>query len=98
MPILPPLYNYRKPKQTRHDPFYDKQRWRDLTISHRKEEPLCRKCKERGIVTAGTLVDHIVPRLEGGDEWDEDNLQTLCDRCHQSKRQSEKNKRQRVQA
>lgn len=93
MAILPPLYSHRKPQKTRHDPFYDLRRWRKLTKRHRQEEPLCRECKKRGIITAGTLVDHIVPILEGGAEWDEDNLQTLCDRCHQVKRQTEKNKR-----
>ncbi len=90
MPILPPLYSYRKKRETRHDPFYDKQRWRDLTIAHRKEEPLCRECNKKGIITAGVVTDHIVPRLEGGAEWDDDNLQTLCDKCHQIKRQKEK--------
>lgn len=90
MPILKPLYQHKKPKQTRHDPFYDLRRWRRLTISHREREPLCRECKKHGIVTAGTVVDHIVARLDGGAEWDEDNLQTLCDRCHQVKRAGEK--------
>ncbi|HSX11537.1 MAG TPA: HNH endonuclease signature motif containing protein [Chlamydiales bacterium] len=64
-------------------------------MSHRAAEPLCRKCKERGVITAGTLVDHIVAIRDGGAEWDEDNLQTLCDRCHQVKRQVEKNGRAR---
>ncbi len=93
MPILPPLYSRRKPKETRHDPFYDLRRWRRLTVSHRQAEPLCRQCREKGVTTAGTVVDHIIPRLEGGAEWDEDNLQTLCDKCHQVKRQTEKGRK-----
>ncbi len=93
MPILPPLYASRKPKKTRHDPFYDTGRWRKLTVRHRQEEPLCRSCKSRGIIKAGNLVDHIVAINFGGDEWDEDNLQTLCHSCHQAKRQREKNGR-----
>lgn len=90
MPILSPLYQHKKPKKKRHDPFYDTQRWRDLTISHRKNEPLCRECKKRNVVKVGTLVDHIIPINHGGDPWDEDNLQTLCDRCHNVKRAGEK--------
>jgi 5-methylcytosine-specific restriction endonuclease McrA len=90
MTVLKPLYFNKKPKRKRHDPFYDLQRWRKLTVSHRKTEPLCRLCMARGIVTPGTLVDHIVPINQGGSRWDEDNLQTLCDRCHQIKRAGEK--------
>lgn len=90
MPILPPLYDHKKPKKQRHDPFYDTARWRRLTKSHRRDEPLCRQCRKHGIVTPGTLVDHIVAMLDGGEPWDENNLQTLCDRCHQVKRAGEK--------
>lgn len=90
MPIMPPLYSHKKPEKMRHDPFYDTRRWRRLTVNHREKEPLCRECRNRGIVKAGTLVDHIIPMLDGGAPWDEDNLQTLCDRCHQVKRAGEK--------
>ncbi len=91
MPVLKPLYDRLKPKKTRHDPFYDLRRWRKLTVAHRRAEPLCRECRKNGVIKIGTLVDHIVAMHDGGAEWDEDNLQTLCDRCHQVKRQLEKN-------
>jgi len=95
MAILPPLYVYRKPKETKRNSFYDLQRWRKLSKRHRREEPLCRECKKRGIITKGTLVDHIVAMNDGGEKWDEDNLQTLCDICHQVKRQGEKQREHR---
>ena len=44
-------------------------------------EPLCRRCKERGLVTAATTVDHIVPLALGGEDTDE-NCRSLCDECH----------------
>lgn len=44
-------------------------------------EPLCRHCKERGIVRAATVPDHIVPLAFGGEEA-EHNIQCLCDQCH----------------
>lgn len=96
MPILPSIYSgsRTKPKNT-HDPFYDTRRWRRLSAAQRKKEPTCRECKKRGVITAGTLADHIIPRHVGGAEWDEDNLQTLCDICHQIKRAGEKQKRGR---
>ena len=96
MPFLPPLYSHKKPPEKlkkKSSRFYDTRRWRKLSARHRREEPLCRQCFKRGIITAGVLTDHIIPILEGGAEWDNDNLQTLCDRCHQIKRQGEKVKR-----
>lgn len=90
MPILAPLYSHKKPRNKRHDPFYDTARWRRVTKMQREREPTCRECRKRGIVTAATIADHIIPRLAGGDEWDWDNLQSLCDRCHQVKRAGEK--------
>ena len=39
------------------------------------------RCCARG--RPGRLeVDHIRPRFLGGDDWDVDNLQTLCRPCH----------------
>lgn len=44
-------------------------------------EPLCRRCKERGLATAATTVDHIVPLALGGEDVDE-NCRSLCRSCH----------------
>jgi len=30
-------------------------------------------------------VHHIIPIHKGGDEWDEDNCITHCDKCHKKK-------------
>lgn len=44
-----------------------------------RDEPLCRHCAQRGIVTAGQCVDHI--DNDSGNN-DPSNLQTLCNECH----------------
>ncbi|UAK26703.1 HNH endonuclease signature motif containing protein [Sphingomonas nostoxanthinifaciens] len=44
-------------------------------------EPLCRRCKERGIITASTVPDHIKPLALGGSD-DDDNIRCLCKPCH----------------
>ena len=44
-------------------------------------EPLCRDCRERGLVTAATTPDHIVPLALGGTDTD-DNVRCLCAECH----------------
>jgi len=63
---------------------YDRtwQRLRDLVLS---DEPLCRTCAARGLLTPATMVDHITPLNDGGARLDRSNLQPLCDSCHAQK-------------
>ena len=63
---------------------YDR-RWENLRIVHLAGEPLCRLCAAQGLATAADLVDHIVPIRDGGAVLDEENLQSLCRRCHDAK-------------
>lgn len=53
-----------------------KQRQRRLS-----NEPLCRHCNQRGLITPAEEVDHIVPLAYGGTDTD-DNVQCLCRECH----------------
>jgi 5-methylcytosine-specific restriction endonuclease McrA len=46
--------------------------------------PLCPMCKTKGITTPGTELDHIKPRVFGGNNSD-DNMQLLCRPCHDDK-------------
>jgi len=64
---------------------YQWQRIRRLVLAG---EPLCRSCDRRGIVRSAAVVDHIVPKSEGGTD-DTDNLQPLCLACHNEKTQAE---------
>lgn len=59
--------------------------WRRRSEEHRKNEPLCREHLKKGLIVRGQLTDHIIPIDEGGDRFDESNLQTLCWACHQVK-------------
>ena len=60
-------------------------RWVKLRLFHLQGAPLCRRCAAQGRVTAADLVDHIVPIADGGAVLDEENLQSLCRRCHDAK-------------
>lgn len=51
-------------------------------------EPLCRECKLNGRVTLAEVRDHITPLAEGGLDID-DNVQPLCEPCHDEKTQQE---------
>ena len=73
-------------RQTKEDNrLYHTPRWKRMRAEGLKIEPLCRKCKKKGKVKAATLRDHIIPVMKGGDFWDINNHQSLCDSCHASK-------------
>jgi len=64
---------------------YTNSPWIKLRNAHRLREPLCRECRKNGELTPMNVVDHIKPISQGGDPWDEDNLQSLCSSCHNRK-------------
>ena len=49
-----------------------------------QDQPLCKMCDEKGLVTPGAEMDHILPIFMGGSN-DDDNLQMLCVECHRKK-------------
>ena len=49
-----------------------------------RDEPFCRVCVQAGQRTVATIRDHIIPRTEGGTE-DDNNIQPMCESCHQVK-------------
>lgn len=59
--------------------FYQSREWKALRDRVRLEEPLCRVC---GRLT--NHVDHVIPRKDGGTDT-RDNLQGLCQECHNRK-------------
>lgn len=75
-------------KGRQNDPFrkiYSSRRWRAVRALHLQEEPLCRDCRNEGRVTAAEMVDHIKPIRQGGDPFDDANLQSLCWSHHSAK-------------
>lgn len=66
--------------------------WRQIRYKRLVQYPLCKLCGDLGIVTAATVVDHIIPhRGSKALFFDSTNLQSLCEHCHNSiKQQQEK--------
>src|SRR5689334_10788912 len=64
---------------------YDTARWRRTARLQLAIEPTCRLCRERGIITAATICDHIEPHRHR-DEWTfwSGPFQSLCVACHSS--------------
>ena len=61
-------------------------RWRKVRKMYLNKNPLCVECLKSGIITPATVVDHIEPHKgDYGKFWDEDNMQSLCESCHNRK-------------
>lgn len=45
---------------------------------------LCKTCERIGVTTTASQVDHIVALANGGNN-DDDNLEAICDDCHNIK-------------
>ena len=70
---------------------YNSTAWIKLRDLVRSEEPLCRHCKQIDKITPTKIIDHIQPISQGGDPWDRENLQGLCEKCHNRKTAIENN-------
>lgn len=87
---------YKREKQSfPSDKFYSSTKWRKNAKAFLAENPLCIKCLEFDLVNASKVCDHIIARADGGPDYDWNNLQALCDRCHNRKRAVEKHNRRR---
>ena len=64
---------------------YRSKKWKALRKQVLQQEPICRQCRDNGIIIEAVAVDHITPVRLGGSFWDINNLQPLCMKCHASK-------------
>jgi 5-methylcytosine-specific restriction protein A len=75
---------------------YQSARWHRLSSQFRKENPLCKRCKDNGLTEISEVVDHIIPLTvwvpQGGDPFDTTNMQALSKRCHSIKTIEDKKK------
>lgn len=65
-----------------HEGIYHSTRWRKLTAWYKMNHPVC---EMEGCTQPSKYTDHIKPISEGGDIWNEQNLQALCVSCNAKK-------------
>ena len=65
--------------------FYQSTAWRKLREEKLRKNPICEQCIRIGLIIPAQVVDHIVPINKGGAALDIDNLQSLCNPCHNRK-------------
>jgi len=81
--------SFSNPSQKHDNSFYRKKAWRDRRKAVLMIEPFCRECMAEGNLMTADVVDHIVPRVRGGADFDWDNLQPLCIEHHNKKTRDE---------
>jgi len=66
--------------------FYNSKRWTNTSLEHRRREPLCRRCKAKGVIRPAQMVHHDPPVEEllaqGLSPFDHRYLESLCNDCH----------------
>ena len=82
--------SYSKPEYAK---IYQSNRWRKLRNWYIKNNPMCVMCRKKNITKAAYVVDHIIEIADGGNVWDVNNLQSLCDYHHRYKTAKAVNKR-----
>lgn len=109
MPVSPPRHSYQHQKISRearrrdydrkriNKHIYKSNRWRKISERYRQNNPLCVVCKAEGKATAADVVDHIMEIKDGGEAFNEANLQSLCHRHHNAKTAREREGRVKSQ-
>ena len=77
-------------QQAKLDAFYRTAAWRKCRNAYIAKQPLCEHCATVGTIKPADVVDHIVERRDGGDNYNHNNLQSLCHGCHNAKTQEER--------
>lgn len=82
-----PWVKERKPfeRERSNQKFYNSARWRKVARLHKEANPLCVKCKAEGRTSPAEFTDHIVRLEDGGDPFNDANLQSLCGFHHNQK-------------
>jgi len=65
--------------------FYNSARWRKVAKIHKELNPICVMCESQGVVSPAQFTDHIVRIKDGGDPFNFENLQSLCQFHHNQK-------------
>lgn len=60
----------------------------------KRDNYTCVKCgfQDRKTYCPNVIADHIIPIALGGDEWDINNIQTLCEKCNKIKTKEDQKK------
>jgi 5-methylcytosine-specific restriction endonuclease McrA len=82
----------------KHQRFYQSKQWQQMRLYILSVQPLCQECLKEDRLEPSTVVDHITSlTIEWSKRLDVDNLQGLCDRCHNIKSAKERVEYKRIE-
>jgi 5-methylcytosine-specific restriction enzyme A len=61
---------------------YDNQ-WNKVRLAYLRKNPLCEECQKNGLVVPAVLVHHRKELKDGGDRLNPENLESVCNACHE---------------
>jgi 5-methylcytosine-specific restriction protein A len=71
---------------------YKTARWLARRARQLRDKPLCERCERRGRIAPATVADHVKPHRGDVELFFRGALQSLCDSCHSSAKQSEESR------
>ena len=81
--------NVRTTRKVKYQDIYQDPRWRAIRDAKKRNNPLCERCEEKGLVTPAKEIHHKIPFDCGRTEeeieelaFDYDNTKSVCDSCH----------------
>ena len=87
--------NYNKHKRNKESSaIYNSTRWRKLRKRQLSENPLCINfdiCHN-----VATIADHVKELIDGGEAFDINNLESMCQSCHNTKSSKVKREREKT--
>lgn len=83
-------YFHRKHSGGKYEAFYQSTAWTKLARQYKVAHVLCERCLSRGIIRKADICDHIIPiKTDWDKRLDWNNLQSLCQNCHNEKSEIE---------
>ena len=73
---------YDKQRGTAASRGYDAQ-WQRFREVYMRGHPLCAMCENEGYIAKADLIHHKVPLDKGGEKYADDNLVSVCSKCHE---------------
>lgn len=84
--IRPWVQEYKPFQRTKpNNDIYNSWKWRKFAKRYKEKNPLCIECQKENKVSGAYVADHIKRIEDGGEIYNEDNIQGLCEFHHNSK-------------
>jgi 5-methylcytosine-specific restriction endonuclease McrA len=82
-------YDRRRTRESATRRLYWTREWRAIAADQLRIEPLCRMCRDEGVLTPATICDHVIPHRGDVHAFWSNERQSLCRAHHSGQKQAE---------